>query len=88
MEGAPGIRLDTVALDGLRGIAAFHVMVGHLLSSFINIQLNVVMPVFYLLSGFTLALSYGTTEEEHQPVVTKIRKSVKFYQNRIPLPGK
>jgi len=49
------------AVNGLRGIAAFHVMLFHY--TWIVYQVSVYgmmeVPVFYLLSGFSLALAYG-----------------------------
>jgi len=60
-------------LGGLRGLAAFHVMLLHYflysryevmvrgsnLYSRIHLQASVQMPLFFLLSGFSLALGYG-----------------------------
>ena len=64
-------RMDEGALNGLRGLLAFHIMVHHLLagpSQFFagsNFYLYIYGPLdislFFLLSGFCLALSYGRT---------------------------
>ena len=54
-------KIDTGALDGLRGLAALHVMCGHWTRHWTkqDLQPSLEMPLFYLLSGFTLNLSYG-----------------------------
>lgn len=77
-------RIDTSALDGLRGLAALHVVVGHLVpNNFLALQPASQMPLFYLLSGFTLALSYGRRKEEDISFLKKIKSALKFYQNRF-----
>ena len=48
--------IDTRALDGLRGVAALHVVVGHFVQSGC---VALEMTLFYLLSGYTLTLAYG-----------------------------
>ena len=65
-------RMDEGALNGLRGLLAFHLMVYHLLavqsqffagSNFcVYIYGPMDMSLFFLLSGFCLALSYGKTQ--------------------------
>ena len=58
-------RLDTRSLDGLRGLAAMHVAIGHYVSftglagRFSDLQAGSSMGLFYLLSGFVMALGYG-----------------------------
>lgn len=58
-------RLDTRSLDGLRGPAAMHVAIGHYVSftglagRFSDLQAGSSMGLFYLLSGFVMALGYG-----------------------------
>ena len=61
-------RVDKGALNGLRGVFSFHVMVYHacvfLGNGFhpkLNLYANVDMPLFFLLSGFSLTLAYGRT---------------------------
>lgn len=57
-------RVDTTALDGLRGLAAFHIALSHM---FIfsrdlpvkNLFGNASLPLFYMLSGFGMILSYA-----------------------------
>ena len=56
-------------MDGLRGLFAFHVMAFHaclLLKGSGNLEVNlyghVDMPLFFLLSGLSLALAYGRTK--------------------------
>ena len=65
------IRLDNGALNGLRGLLSVHIALDHIIywtcpgcKDYLystNLYGNVHMPFFYLLSGFTLALSYGQT---------------------------
>ena len=61
-------RLDKGALNGLRGLFAFHVMAFHAclfvpgdVEPIVNLYAHVDMPLFFLLSGFSLALAYGKT---------------------------
>lgn len=59
--------MDKGALNGLRGLIAFHVMTYHAFtllipsySKFVIVNYaNVDMPLFFLLSGFCLTLAYG-----------------------------
>lgn len=57
-----GHLMDTEALDGLRGVMAVHIMLFH---SFLysKLQWHLIgsahMPLFFILSGFVLALSDG-----------------------------
>ena len=62
-------RADKGSLNGLRGIFAFHVMVFHSCMFLgggtwpkLNLYANIDMPLFFLLSGFSLVLAYGRTE--------------------------
>ena len=62
-------RADKGSLNGLRGIFAFHVMVFHACMFLgggtwpkLNLYANIDMPLFFLLSGFSLVLAYGRTE--------------------------
>ena len=59
--------LDSSTLEGLRGLAALHVLFFHYLlfslgTNKINISGSLEMPLFFLLSGFTLSLAYGRTK--------------------------
>ena len=61
-------RLDKGALIGLRGLFAFHVLAYHAclcaagdVYPTVNLLAQVDMPLFFLLSGFSLTLSYGKT---------------------------
>ena len=67
-------RVDTRALDGLRGVAALHVMVGHFVHSGCP---ALQMTLFYLLSGYTLTLAYGGRSTWSQSDI------LMFYWNRI-----
>ena len=56
---------DGAALTGLRGLASLHVAVFHILLASpcgLYIFATLQMPLFFLLSGFSLALAYGRTE--------------------------
>ena len=62
-------RFDKGALDGLRGLFAFHVMAFHACfllrvsgNQEVNLYGNIDMPMFFLLSGISLALAYGKTK--------------------------
>eukprot|EP00238_Polyblepharides_amylifera_P004091 CAMPEP_0196590754 /NCGR_PEP_ID=MMETSP1081-20130531/67438_1 /TAXON_ID=36882 /ORGANISM="Pyramimonas amylifera, Strain CCMP720" /LENGTH=243 /DNA_ID=CAMNT_0041913943 /DNA_START=40 /DNA_END=768 /DNA_ORIENTATION=- len=53
--------VDLKALSGLRGLVAMHILIFHcfIYSEFrFNLQGSVSMPIFFLLSGFTLAITY------------------------------
>ena len=63
--------MDGGALTGLRGIFAIHILLFHALhdmplplSARIKIDMygELSMPIFYLLSGFSLAIGYGNTK--------------------------
>ena len=63
----PG-RVDKGSLNGLRGLFAFHVMAYHALLTLgggtwpkIDLYAIIDMPLFFLLSGFSLTLAYGKT---------------------------
>ena len=58
---------DKGSLNGLRGIFSFHVMVFHACRVLgtrpkLNLYGHIDMPIFFLLSGFSLALTYGRTK--------------------------
>merc|ERR1711892_389296 len=58
-------QVDSKALDGLKGFASVYVMIFHLLQKrSIDLCGSVMMPVFFLLSGFCLVLSNGKTTWE------------------------
>ena len=69
-------RIDTLALDGLRGLASVHVVVGHFLHTGCP---AIEMSLFYLLSGFTLTLAYGRRKTEE----SSCTKTSMFYKNRF-----
>ena len=61
-------RMDKGALNGLRGLFAFHVMAYHAcwfvsggVKPKVDLYANVDMPLFFLLSGFSLTIAYGKT---------------------------
>jgi hypothetical protein len=63
--------VDLSALNGLRGLVAVHIMTHHALlfsDLRINIQGSVSMPIFFLLSGFTLAVVYRKAHFGWRPV--------------------
>ena len=62
-------RFDKGALNGLRGLFAFHVMAFHAclflagnVEPKVNLYAHIDMPLFFLLSGFSLTLAYGKTK--------------------------
>jgi len=55
-------QVDSKALDGLKGFASMYVMAFHLFQKrSVDLCGSVMMPVFFLLSGFCLVLSSGKT---------------------------
>ena len=54
-------QLDTKALDGLRGLAAFHVMISHYSAEALGLDLlgTMAMGLFYTLTGFVLYIGYA-----------------------------
>ena len=69
--------IDTRALDGLRGVAALHVVVGHFVQSGC---VALEMTLFYLLSGYTLTLAYGGRKGKLENCWSDI---LIFYWNRL-----
>jgi len=51
--------VDMSRHTGLRGICAIYIMVFHALAAHINTQGPSLMPLFFMLSGFVLAVVYG-----------------------------
>ena len=86
MSSSKGRTVDTASLDGLRGVAAVWVMVFHcfIYSPFpIDLQGSSIMPLFFLLSGFSLMLAYGHRFAE-APSTAPVRSLLgPFLQNRL-----
>ena len=59
-------RIKTTSLDGLRGLAACHVMLGHYFlfskepTQGTDFGGGLSMPLFFILSGVVMTLGYGT----------------------------
>ena len=51
--------IDMSCHDGLRGIAAIWIMIFHCTDIFLDLQANSMMPLFFILSGFSLTVVYG-----------------------------
>ena len=71
-------RIDTKALNGLRGILSVHIMIFHALlysKSQINILGSVQMSLFFLISGFIFGLSEG----KQKYLTTKCCTELKSY---------
>ena len=86
-------KIEKEALDGLRGILSLHIMVFHaqprlfVSSQPLNIYAAVDMPIFFLLSGFSLAVSYGmkslVLDESGRSIESKEGFDYwQFYKNR------
>lgn len=92
--------IDCTDLDGLRGIAAVWIMMFHILvysNPLIDLQGSTLMPLFFLLSGFTLTIGYSgrllqDSEENTQKLLEDFHPSQskgssvslnKFYYNRF-----
>lgn len=59
------VAFDSKALNGLRGLAALHILFFHAFwysTHRTNLFAQVHMPLFFLLSGFSLTLGYGRTK--------------------------
>ena len=76
--------------NGLRGIAAVNVMLFHYLPDriFPDLLATLQIPLFFLLSGFSLALCYGNTPQYQGGCSVPCRPSdikwhIKFYQSRL-----
>ena len=92
--------INSDALNGLRGLASLHVLVFHVLffsKGRINIIGSFEMPLFFLLSGYSLALNYGrkaytthtrcccssaVVENGNPNEEAVVFKSFNFYRNR------
>lgn len=73
-------RVDTKAMTGLRGLAALHVGVGHIIKHHyptIDILGSAAMTFFFLLSGFVMTLGYGQLKKG------SAFPTRKFLQNRF-----
>ena len=87
-------RVDTRALTGVRGLAALHVALGHMLS-FSDLRVDLIggaaMPFFYLLSGFVMTLGYGQTKYARVDCCAppearrdgRVMETGRFYRNRF-----
>ena len=62
------VRLDTSALDGLRGLAAWHIALGHYVANCtgtdtfahgLDLMGGASIPAFYTVSGFVMVFGYG-----------------------------
>ena len=69
--------VDITAINGLRGLAAVHVMASHFLMSRVLLLGALEMPLFYLISGFTLTIVYRKSVQQGNLDCRK------FYQNRF-----
>jgi peptidoglycan/LPS O-acetylase OafA/YrhL len=78
----PPPKLDTVALDGLRGLATLLVASFHLLrrlDSPVIFEGQAAIPIFYFLSGFLLELGYGSKK----PVCTSPSSTGIYFVRRL-----
>ena len=55
------VRLDTSALDGLRGVAALHIALGHYAANVAGVDImgGSSIGAFYTISGFVMVFGYG-----------------------------
>ena len=56
--------VDITALNGLRGFAAVHVMASHFLENKVLLLGALEMPLFYLISGFTLTIVHRKSVQQ------------------------
>lgn len=67
------VRIDSASLNGLRGLAALHVAVGHFFifskepTQGIDFIGGVAMPFFFLISGFVMVVGYGQKRYKPNP---------------------
>jgi len=67
------VQIDTKALNGLRGLAALHVALGHFFvfskepTQGIDFIGGAVMPLFFLVSGFVMVVGYGRKRYKINP---------------------
>ena len=80
--------LDKGALNGLRGFLSLHIMLFHALprpfpnSPPLNLYAAIDMPFFFLLSGFSLAISNGKKSEKGDNQQQTLQNSKNFdYRN-------
>eukprot|EP01083_Nonionella_stella_P250748 865930_1 len=87
----PPQRINTKALNGLRGIIAFHIMVHHSFefSKFKqNLLGSVQMPLFFLISGFILALNDGKILYSLTKCCTELQKYTETHKNENKFNGR
>ena len=83
------------ALEGFRGLISLYIAIFHFslhLSSYpvqVNLMGSLLMPFFFLMSGFSLAVTYGRRDYEgwclpwKQPHDGKVFNSGYFYRKRF-----
>ena len=81
-------KIDTVALNGLRGIVAMHIALGHYSGFGLGIDLigGASLPLFYLLSGYIMTIGYGsklTNPSSRQRNLAKPLNRKRFMVNRV-----
>jgi len=80
----PKGRIDSTSLEGLRGVASVWIMVFHcvIYSAYpVDLQGSSIMPLFFVLSGFSMQLAYGKDASDMTVWCSSAYKS--FVQNRF-----
>ena len=80
------VRVDTSALNGFRGFAAFYIMIFHyILHQGFNILGTTLMPLFFLISGFVFGLCEGNKKYELTKCCTELRS---FSDGKVHFDGR
>ncbi len=81
-------KIDTDALNGLRGIVAVHIAVGHYCAFGLGVDLlgGTSLSLFYLLSGYIMTVGYASkliNPNERQRAQAKPLNKKRFMVNRV-----
>lgn len=63
------VKIDTASIDGLRGVAALHVAIGHMFYFTIGLDFGggISMGLFFIISGVVMTLGYGQKQYSKDP---------------------
>ena len=78
-------RVNTNALNGIRGLVSIYVMLFHYLSDVINLSGTIEMPLFFLISGFGFGLCNGNKQYSMDNPFNKLNFYLKRVARTIPV---